>query len=320
MDQGIHDGRAPDGRAPDGRALDARPVDARLVDRTVRADGAWQVPITLGGSLQNPCFSPDGRTLVFTQFASGYNVGTALVYEVDVGGGTPTLISFPTGQNVNLPGSCWNAAKNEVVFSSDVGTTDEVYTVAATGGTPTQVTNRPGYQAFEPTFSPDGQSIAFESHVAGCPGNGSIWTVGAGGTALTQVTNGTGDDREPNWSAQNLLVFQSGRTNPISLWTMTPSGGSVQQLTTDGFESTDPSFSPDGRYVVYSTDRNCAPLANLYAIPSGGGTPTQVTSGGSYDGAPSWSSQGQIAFESSPVVPCGSAGTTIWMINAPPGL
>src|SRR5882672_12041695 len=35
------------------------------------------IPISTTGSLQNPCFSPDGSMIVFTRFRRGYNTGAS---------------------------------------------------------------------------------------------------------------------------------------------------------------------------------------------------------------------------------------------------
>jgi Tol biopolymer transport system component len=58
---------------------------------------------------------------------------------------------------------------------------------------------RPGDLA--PARSPDGRRIAFEGAgdlTAVDPGD--IWVKSADGTGRTQLTSGTADDRDPNWS------------------------------------------------------------------------------------------------------------------------
>ena len=82
-------------------------------------------------------------------------------------------------------------------------------------------------------------------------------------------------------------------------------------------DKTDASFSPDGQWIVYSSDATLT-YANLYILPITGGSPTRVTYYSGYDGAPSWSPDGSsISFESYPGDPDGSAGTTLWVIAAP---
>jgi TolB protein len=74
--------------------------------------------------------------------------------------------------------------------------------------------------------------------------------------------------------------------------------GGLTNVTNDPAEDTDPSWSPDGAWIVYSSDRG-GDDGSIWAIPAGGGTPIQITHDPAYDGAPSWSPNGQrIAFES----------------------
>ncbi|NOZ23105.1 MAG: choice-of-anchor D domain-containing protein, partial [Planctomycetes bacterium] len=114
--------------------------------------------------------------------------------------------------------------------------------------------------------------------------------------------NGT-DDRLPNWSPLgDRIVFQ--RRVPGSddwdLYTMKPDGSDVQRVTTTVSSDTDASWSPDGRWIVYSSDYNNLPAANIFAIPAQGGTPVRITQDVTHeDCAPSWSPDGQwISFES----------------------
>lgn len=155
--------------------------------QSCRHDTATKIPIRgVKGSRQNPCFiSPTGNLLAFTNFTTRYNIGHAIVRTVSVKGGkTLRTLSPTTSQSVNLPGidGCWSPSNGLVTYTSDVIDRDEVYTVPATGGTPKRITNRPGYLAFEPSFSPilsDGsQWIVFESHKESKPDCcGELWKV-----------------------------------------------------------------------------------------------------------------------------------------------
>jgi TolB protein len=276
------------------------------------------VPIQYGGSLQNPCFSPDGQSLVFTSFNKAYNTGTAVVGVVSIAGGTPTLVS-PTGaQSVNIPGSCWNGATNRIAFSSDVVDHDEVYLVSPDGTGRTRVTHRSAL-AWEPSLSPDGQWIVFESHPLNSDANGSIWKIQTDGTGLTQLTDGSGNDKEPNWApVGGRILFQSPRNGNIDLFTIDTDGNDLKQVTTSPADDTDASWSPDGQRIVYSSDQGTLKYAGVYVIPSAGGTPKRVTMEDAYCGAPSWSPDGKwIAYETTPGDPDTSSGATIRIVAAP---
>jgi TolB protein len=286
-----------------------------------RSDGAARVAIFgVSGSLQNPCWSPSGDRLALTNFERAYNEGVAVVRVVGAHGGRPLAVVGPKrAQSVNLPGSCWNGRDGLIAYTSDVAGADEVYT-AAPGGRPRRVT-RPPQVAFEPSFSPDGRWIAFESHRRSTR-RGEIWKVGVDGKGLRRLTSGA-DDREPNWSPRgDRVVFQRHARGRVRLWTADPDGRGLRLITPAAdLKATDASWSPSGRYVVFSAGGLGIAGASLFTVDAHGGDPLRLTSAqGAYDGAPSWSPDGRtIAFESRIGNPDGSPGTQIWAIAAPPG-
>jgi hypothetical protein len=74
------------------------------------------------------------------------------------------------------------------------------------GGTVLNVTNSVGANDIDPTWSPDGTQLAFAS--AGS--NYEIWKVTVGSSSvsgLTQLTNNTTNDTEPNWSSTGKIAF-----------------------------------------------------------------------------------------------------------------
>jgi len=288
-----------------------------------REDGAVMIAVEVGGSLQNPAWSPDGESLVCTQFLGGYNVEPADLLIVSLAQKTFQRLVSDGSANVNLPGSTWNGDTDQIVFSSSRDPHDEIFAITADGapGSETRITDRAAWVAYEPSFSPDGQSVVFESHVLDVEDNGVIMRYRIDGTEdYIALTAAEDDCRQPNWSPQgDWILYQRYANGRWNLWVVHPDGTGARPVTTGSYDKTDASFSPDGGWLVYSSNEGDLEFANLYIIPVDGGMPERVTQyDNGYDGAPSWSPDGtRIAFESYPGDPDETSGTTLWMIDAP---
>ena len=292
-----------------------------------RADGATLLYAPpLPASAQNPAFSPDGTSLLFTRFRYGYNEGPSSLLRLTLRDGVvTTLVEGVDADNVNLPGSSWNAASGQIVFSSDREETEEIWIVPAAGGSPRRVTRHraPPYYG-EPSFAPDGAWIVFEAGTSRDESRrGSIWKIRPDGRELTRLTAGPDagtDDRQPNWSPDGSRILFQRREPGMSGWrifTIAPDGSALEQVTEGPFD-TDASWSPDSRWIAYSSRHGTIPLPNIFAVPSRGGTPVRVTfSDENEDGAPTWAPDGRsLAFESHFDADADSP-SSIWRISVP---
>ena len=300
-----------------GFALEARP------------DGALRLteppPDT---SDQNAAFSPDGTLILFTRFDNGYNEGPAGMYLLDLVSGEINRLFWEDDQDaVNMPGTSWNSVSDRIVFASDRAGRGEIWTMADDGSDLFQVTEHSTDIAYaEPTFSPDGEWIAFQVVDFDVPEDeqrGSLWLVRADGSGLRQLTDGPGggyDDRQPNWSpAGDQIVFQrlQAGAEDWDLYTIRADGSDLRQVTSGPADDTDASWSPDGRRIVYSSNYGDLPVPVIFIISAEGGEPIWVTyTEDHYDGAISWSPDGMwIVFESHPGEE--DSPTALWIIAAP---
>jgi len=67
---------------------------------------------------------------------------------------------------------------------------------------------------------------------------------------------------------------------------------SERRLTTDPSIDTSPSFSPDGRQIVFNSDRGGSP--QLYVMNADGSSPHRISFGGGRYNAPVWSPDGKL--------------------------
>ena len=95
----------------------------------------------------------------------------------------------------------------------------------------------------------------------------------------------------------NKVVYcdHSGDANDI--WIMNGDGSDKKQLTNDQFIKVDAEVSPDGRYIVFSSDRSGG--INIWRMDIDGNNLKQLTSGGRLDASPVFSPDGQwVVFHS----------------------
>jgi Tol biopolymer transport system component len=122
-----------------------------------------------------------------------------------------------------------------------------IYSIRPDGSNRRQLTT--DTRSHSPRWSPNGRRIAF--HRAG-----DIWVMRADGSGARQVTSGSANDINPSWSPDGArLVFSRTTTGTLagrSLYVVSAAGGAAQLLTTasDGC-AVEPTWSADGRYVVY---------------------------------------------------------------------
>jgi len=157
---------------------------------------------------------------------------------------------------------------DEIVFTSRITGSDQVYRLDAGGAEPVRLTTG-GAADQNPRFSTDGQRVVFQSN-RGL--DFDIFVMGRDGSGVTNLTRFTGDDRFPTWTPDGLRIVWTRfdeRSATFDLYVMAADGSAPAPLITSPFNELNPSVSPDGASVVYQTDRT--PPFALYVAPMAGG-------------------------------------------------
>ncbi len=161
----------------------------------------------------------------------------------------------------------------------------------------------------DPSWSPDGQKIAFRSNRSG---NYDIWVMDADGGNLRRLTTHIARDVLPSWSPDGQkIAFSSDRNGNGDIWVMDADGGNKRQLTTHVTDDWGPSWSPDGGRIAFVV-KNKYGNNDIWVMDADGDRKRQLTTYRSYDGQPSWSPDGRkIAFNS-----LRGGNGDIWVMDA----
>ena len=101
--------------------------------------------------------------------------------------------------------------------------------------------------------------------------------------------------------AQARIAFASDRDGNMEIYVMDADGGNPRRLTNSlFFDDRQPSWSPDGKRIAFSSDRK-GDLQNyeIYVMDADGGNQQRLTNNRVHDANPSWSLDGKkISFHS----------------------
>lgn len=152
--------------------------------------------------------------------------------------------------------------KQQIVFDLQ----GVLFVMPARGGAARRITDDL-FDARQPTWSPDGRSIAFQSNR---DGHYRIWTIGADGSNPRPLSNEEFEEREPSWSPDGQsIAFTSNRSGKFDIWARNLRDGSVKQLSTGPGGNSRATWSPDGKAIAYVADRMGA--TGIYVSDLNGG-------------------------------------------------
>ena len=216
----------------------------------------------------NHRFLTNGQTIVLTpRFAPGQNMivymsyagNRARIYVYERGSGKQRLV-------VDQPHMTFSPRFSPdgkyIVFSMAVGGNTDIYrTRASGGGTVDRLTTSPAIDTGA-SYSPDGSKILFESDRSG---GQQLYVMNADGSNQNRISFGAGRYGSAAWSPRGDLIAFTRVSGGFNVGVMNTDGSNARILT-NGWQDEGPTWSPNGRVIMFFRTAQGSGKADLWSV------------------------------------------------------
>ena len=299
---------SPRGWLADGSGVVAnrtRQGDDQVV--VVPLDGS--APRRLGPEMaghQHGSISPDGTKFGFDIHQGG---GDATLWVQEMAGGAPRQLTTENLENTSSA-LMWSPDSRSLAYTSRRTGTTDIWVVDVASGQQRQLTSDVRND-FAARWSPDGLWIAFLSDRGG---QTDVWVVSAAGGDAVRVTNDRGVEVNPRWAPDGRSLYY-GRSQTDSEIQLQPtdSGAARTLLSWPGQVITNAVVSPDGKTILFDSDRSGN--SDIWSLPVSGGEPVPFIASPMDDRLPEYSPDGsQVRFQSD-----RAGSIDLWIVPATGG-
>ena len=200
---------------------------------------------------------------------------------------TPAVVSGPTSSSTTPP-------TGKIVFTCQifkVQASNQICIINADGTGFSRLTTDDTKQHYYPSLSPDGWNVVYAAFVD--KNLFDIFEMNIASGSVKQVTKRLGILNAPEISPDGKsLVFKhsTGFNDKNQIWIMDLNGGSVENI--PSAFGWDPTWSPDGKYVLFASDKDGA--VQLFTIRINGKELHKISNLPAIRGRSDWSPNGQF--------------------------
>ncbi|HEU4357070.1 MAG TPA: Tol-Pal system beta propeller repeat protein TolB [Xanthobacteraceae bacterium] len=241
-------------------------------------DGANVRYLTRGDDLVlTPRFSSSADTITYMS----YREGDPKVYLMNIETGQREIVS-------NFPGMTFSPRFSpdgqRVIFSLQRGGSSNLFVMDLRSKATTRLTDTQVIDT-APSYSPDGTRISFESDRGG---KQQIYVMAATGGEAQRISFGEGAYSTPVWSPRGDYIAFTKQTESKFAIGIMRTDGSGERILTEGYHNEGPTWSPNGRVIMFFRDPGGNAGPALYTVDVTGRN-EQMLKTPSYASDPAWS-------------------------------
>lgn len=215
-----------------------------------------------------PRFSPNMQKITYLSYVGD----TPKVYVMDVETGKQELLGHFPGMTF---APVFSPDSSKVLLSFAANGNTEIYEMDLKNRTTKQLTKNPAIDT-SPSYSPDGSKIVFNSDRGG---DQQLYVMDADGSNVQRISFGRGRYATPVWSPRgDYIAFTKIANKQFYIGVMYPDG-SGERLLANGYLVEGPTWSPNGRVLMYfrqdNGGRRSAPV-KLFTIDISGYNERQI--------------------------------------------
>lgn len=227
-------------------------------------------------------WSPDAKELLFSRLAPN---GGIAVWRVNVASGAQVQLTQP-GPGFADFGASWSFDGERIVFERSKSGKSSLWLLPAGGGAEQPLLDDE-YRNNQPAWSSDSQRIVFVSKRGG---GENLWEIDLKSRRLRRLTTGAGRDMAPVVGRNGQLAY-APFSHQVDLEAANVAGGSEQRLTFNTADNFGARVSPDGKSIVYHSNRGGN--LELWLLDRTTGAERQLTNHPRNDLLPDWSPDGR---------------------------
>ena len=257
-------------------------------------------PMPLSSYESYPSWSPDGNYIIFT---SDY-LGNQDIWRISLEKGSKLEQLTSAAGKETYP--AYSPTGQSIAYVSDKQGNDDIWILSFNQeGTRSlkQITQDPAIDT-QPAWSPDGTKIAFASNRGGDTYDIFVISFDGGIKLYRLTTTNSINESYPTWSPDGrYIAYQSDNKGNSDIWVREviidaedgiSFSDKATQFTTSEYEEGEPSWSPNGQFIAY-TSNSSNDNYKIYIKPVKGGDAKRLTSPAlaGWEYAPSWHPNGK---------------------------